>query len=82
MGEPTNEWIDPNLMDSHQQGKHKRIMAIAELIKKRQKINYKQFLARMQYQGLRKTVAKDYLEVLKDLGMIKIEEDQIVSSKP
>lgn len=82
MGEPTNEWIDPNLMDSHQQGKHKRITAIAKLLEKRQKADYKRFLAEMQYHGLRKTVAEEYLEVLKDLGTIKIEGNKIIWNSP
>ena len=71
-------WIDPQLMDTHQQRKHKRIMAVAEVIKRRGRVNYKRFLAEMQYHGLRKKVAEEYLEALKDLGMIKFEEGDIV----
>ena len=71
-------WIDPQLMDSHQQRKHKRIMAIAEVIERRGTVNHKRFLAEMQYHGLRRKVAEEYLEVLKDLGMIKFEEGDIV----
>ena len=71
-------WIDHQLMDSHQQRKHKRVMAIAQVIEKRQKVNYKQFLAEMQYNGLRKSVAEEYLEVLKDLGWIKVDSNDII----
>jgi hypothetical protein len=46
--------------------------------KKRQKVNYKQFLAEMQYNGLRKSVAEEYLEVLKDLGWIKVDSNDII----
>lgn len=74
----TDDWIDPQLMDSHQQRKHRRIMAIAEVIKKRRRVNYKQFLAEMQYHGLRKKVAEEYLEALKHLGLIKHDKDDIV----
>jgi len=70
-------WIDPQLMDSHQQGKHRRIMAIAKVIERRRRVNYKQFLAEMQYHGLRKKVAEEYLEVLKDLGMVKFDKGDI-----
>jgi len=75
---PSNGWIDPQLMDSHQQRKHKRIMAIARVIHKRGKVDYKRFLAEMQFQGIRKIVAEEYLEVLKDLEMIKFDKSQIV----
>jgi hypothetical protein len=74
----SNGWIDPQLMDSHQQRKHKRIMAIAEVIQKRGKVNYKRFLAEMQYYGLRKIVAEEYLEALKDLKKIRIDKNNIV----
>jgi hypothetical protein len=74
----TDGWIDPQLMDSHQQRKHKRIMAISGVIKKRSRVNCKQFLAEMQYHGLRKTVAEEYIEVLKDLKMVKQDKEDIV----
>lgn len=74
----TDGWIDPQLMDSHQQRKHRRIIAIAEVIKKRRRVNYKRFLAEMQYHGLRKKVAEEYLEALKDFGMIKVDKGDIV----
>jgi len=32
----------------------------------------------MQYHGLRKSVAEEYLEVLRDLGMIKCVKEDIV----
>lgn len=71
-------WIDPQFMDSHQQRKHKRIMAISGVIKRRDRVNYKQFLAEMQYHGLRKSVAEEYIEVLKDLGIVKFDKGDIV----
>ena len=74
--EQSDSWIDPNLMDSHQQRKQKRIMAIANLVKKKGKINYKQFLAEMQFNGLRKIVAEEYLEVMKDLQLITYENEE------
>jgi len=74
----TSDWIDISLMDSHQQRKHKRIMAIAEVVRRRGRVNYKEFLAEMQYHGLRKSVAEEYLEVLKDLGMMKQDKGDIV----
>lgn len=74
----TDSWIDPQYMDSHQQRKHRRIMAIAEVIKRRIRVNHKRFLAKMQYHGLRRKVAEEYLEVLKDLGMVKFDKGDIV----
>jgi len=74
----TSDWIDPQLMDSHQQRKHRRIMAIAEVVERRGRANYKRFLAKMQYHGLRKKVAEEYLEVLKDLGIVKFDKGDIV----
>jgi len=70
--------IDPQLMDSHQQRKHRRIMAIADVVKRRGRVKHKRFLAEMQYHGLRKKVAEEYLEVLKDLVMVKFDKGDIV----
>jgi len=74
----SDSWIDPNLMDCHQQRKQKRIMAIANLLKKKGNVDSKQFLAEMQFNGLRKIVAEEYLEVMKDLELIKFENEEIV----
>jgi hypothetical protein len=74
----TNGWIDPQLMDSHQQRKHKRVMAIAKVIERRGRVDYKRFLAEMQYHGLRKSVAEEYLEALKDLDKVKFDKGDIV----
>lgn len=74
----TNDWIDPQLMDSHQRRKYRRIVAIAQVIERRGRVNLKRFLAEMQYHGLRKKVAEEYLEVLKDLGKIRYEKGDIV----
>jgi len=76
--EHSDSWIDPNLMDSHQQRKQKRVMAISNLIKKKGKVDYIQFLAEMQFNGLRKSVAEEYLEVMKDLELIKYENEDII----
>lgn len=78
MAKETDGWIDPQLMDSHQRRKHKRIMAIAEVIKRRGRVNHKRFLAEMQYHGIRRKIAEEYLEVLKDLGMVKFDKGDIV----
>jgi len=71
-------WISPQLMDTHQKLKHKRIMAIAELIESRRIVNYKQFLGEMQIHGLRKNVAEEYLEALRDCGLIRFKNDLIL----
>ncbi len=78
MTKRTSNWIDPQLMDSHQQRKHKRILAIAKILERRQQVDYKQFLAEMQFHGLRKIVAEEYIDVLKDLGLIRFEDSEIV----
>lgn len=78
MDKLTDVWIDHQLMDSHQQRKHRQVMAIAKLIERRGRINYKRFLAEMQYHGLRKSVAESYLELLKDLGKVRFAKCDIV----
>jgi hypothetical protein len=65
-------------MDAHQKLKHRRIMAIAEIIKKRQEDDYKRFLGEMQIHGLKKTVAEEYIEAMKDIGWIRLENDRII----
>jgi hypothetical protein len=68
-------------MDAHQKLKHKRIMAIAELIENRRVVNYKRFLGEMQIHGLRKNVAEEYLEALRDYGLIRFKNDFILWNK-
>ena len=70
--------IDPSLLDSHQQRKFKRVEAFADVIRKRGKVEYKVFLAEMQYYGLRKKVAEEYIDVLKDLGKIRFDNGHII----
>jgi hypothetical protein len=65
-------------MDSHQQRKHRRIKAIAAVIEKRRRVNYKVFLAELEYQGIRKSVAEDYISALEDLGWIHCKNGDIV----
>lgn len=72
------DWIDPQLMDIHQKHKHQRVMAIAKLIRDRGGVNYRKFLAEMQYHGIRDKVADEYIRILKDLGMIRREKDDLV----
>ena len=74
----TGVWIDPNLMDSHQQRKYRRVEAIANLIRNRHVVNYREFLAEMQYHGLRKKVAEEYLDILKDLGKIRYDKGYVI----
>lgn len=78
MSKTNYDWIDPNLMDSHQQRKRERIRAIGDLIEKRRRVDYKRFLAEMQYHGIRKKVAREYLDVLRDLGMIRFSDGYVV----
>lgn len=63
-------------MDVHQKKKHQRIVAIAKL--NRGRVNYKEFLAEMQYQGIRGKIADEYIQVLKDLNMIKRDKEDFV----
>lgn len=72
------DWIDPNLMDSHQQRKHRRIMAISKVIERNGRVNYKWFLAKMEYHGLRRMVAIGYLDALRDLGLIRFDGDHVI----
>jgi hypothetical protein len=69
--------IDPTVLDTHQQRKHRRIIAIERMIKERGMVNYNEFLAELQYYGIRKKVAEEYIDVLKDLRKIRFEKDFI-----
>ena len=72
------DWNINDTIDSHQSRKNRRIKAIAEVLKSKGRVNYRQFLAQMQFNGIRKSVAKGYLDVLKELGMIKHDKENIV----
>ena len=71
--------LDPNVLDSHQRRKRKRILAIEKSLLEKGKIEYTRFLAELQYSGIRKKVAEGYIEVLKDLGKITIQDGDILS---
>jgi len=72
------DWNIDDVIDAHQTHKSRRIKAIARVLKRKGRVNYKQFLAEMQFNGMRKSVAKEYLEALKDLGIVEHEKDDIV----
>jgi hypothetical protein len=71
-------WIDESTLDMHQQRKKRRIQEFAKVLKLRGRADYKKFLGEMQFGGLRKVVALEYLEAMKDMGMINIDEKEIV----
>jgi hypothetical protein len=72
------DWNIDDVTDTHQRQKTNRVRALARVIERKGRIDYKQFLAEMQYNGLRKNVAEEYLEILKDLRMIRIDKGEIV----
>jgi hypothetical protein len=72
------DWNIDDVIDGHQAQKTKRVRAVAKVLERKGRVNYKQFLAEMQYNGLRKSVAEEYLDTLKDLRMVRIDKDDIV----
>lgn len=48
------------------------------MLRNKVRVNYTRFLAEMQFNGMRKKVAQEYLEVLKDLELIKCENEEVV----
>jgi len=66
------------LMDSHQQRKYRRVEAIANLVRNRHVVNCWEFLAEMQYFGLRRKVAEEYIDILEDLGKIRYDKGSII----
>lgn len=72
------DWNIDDVIDSHQLHKSKRIKAIASVLKRKRRVNYERFLAEMQFNGLRKQVAVEYVNVLKELGKVRIDGEDIV----
>lgn len=72
------DWNIDDYIDSHQTSKSKRIRAVARVLRNKVRVNYTRFLAEMQFNGMRKKVAQEYLEVLKDLELIKCENEEVV----
>jgi len=56
-------------------------MAIAKVIERRGRVNYKWFVAKMEYHGLRRMVAIGYLDAMRDLGLIRFDGDYVVWSR-
>ncbi len=72
------DWNIDDVIDGHQGQKAKRVRAIARTLERKGRVNYKQFLAEMQFNGLRKNVAEEYLDILEDLRMIRLDKGDIV----
>ena len=72
------DWDIDDVVDVHQLQKSKRIEAVARVLKRKCRVNREKFLAEMQFNGLRKQVAVEYIEVLKTLGKVRIEGGDIV----
>ncbi len=66
------DWNIDDVVDNHQSRKSRRIRAIARVLERKVRVNYKRFLAEMQFNGMRKKVAMEYLDALKDLNWIEI----------
>ena len=72
------DWNINDVIDSHQSRKGRRIRAIARVLRSKGRVDFKRFLAEMQYNGIRKRVAEEYLDVLRDLGLITYDNNEIV----
>ena len=73
-------FIPLDLLDSHQQQKAKRILEVARTLRRLERTDYKEFLAKLQFRGIRKIVAIEYLDALRDLKRVKIDKSDIVWS--
>jgi hypothetical protein len=72
------DWNINDVIDTHQGHKNRRIKAIAKVLECKGRVDYKRFLAEMQYNGIRKSVAEGYLDVLTELKIVRIEKEDIV----
>jgi predicted transcriptional regulator len=72
------DWNINDTIDSHQSRKSRRIRAIARVLRSKGRVDFKRFLAEMQYNGIRKKVTEEYLDVLKDLGLIAYDNNEII----
>lgn len=75
-----NRFVDWSLdgIDTQQTGKKRRIVNVVRVLEHKGRVNYKRFLAEMQFNGMRKKVAEEYLEALADLEIIRRDKDDIV----
>lgn len=72
------DWNIDGVVDNNQAKKKRRILAIAEVLKQKQRVSYKLFLAEMQINGIRFSVAEGYLKALVDKGVIGVEKGEII----
>ena len=59
------------VLDTHQKKKRTRILAVAKLIKKNKVVKTDSFIAILEFNGIRKKVAKEYIDALLTLKWIK-----------
>jgi len=58
-------------LDNHQVKKKKRIRAVAEILRYRRKVRADKFVAELEFNGIRKSVAQEYINTLLVLELIK-----------
>jgi len=70
--------LQPTQLDTHQQRKQMRIRQVAIELTSRKRTPTKPFIAFLEYNGLRKTVAEEYINALIALGWAKYEGEYLV----
>jgi len=69
--------LGPEVLDSHQKKKRSRILAVAKLLKKSGVVNTDKFIASLELNGIRKVVAKEYIDALLTLKWIKSDGENL-----
>ena len=74
-----NEYsLGVQVLDSHQRKKRERLLAVANIIANRRMVNTNQFIAELELNGLRKKVAKEYLDTLITLELVKADGEFLI----
>jgi len=74
--------IPPNQLDTHQQRKQVRIRQVAIELARRKKITTNSLIAILDFNGLRKTLAEEYINTLIALGWAKHEGKYLIWCGP
>ena len=74
--------LGPEKLDSHQKKKQERILAVAQILATRRMVMTAKFLAELQFNGIRKTVAKEYIDALIDLGWLSTDGNFLLWTGP
>lgn len=65
-------------LDTHQNKKRERILAVAQILATRKLVHTAKFIVELEFNGLRRKVAKEYIDALIDLDWLTTDGNHLL----